>query len=84
MAYNDILSTDTHGVDTQASYPYVSGLTHTAGTCSFNYSTIGSKMTSYVTSTTGDENWLMNAVANVGPISACLYVSKNFKKYKNG
>jgi hypothetical protein len=31
-----------------------------------------------------NETWLTDAVANVGPISACLYTSDKFSSYKGG
>jgi len=31
-----------------------------------------------------NETWLTDAVANVGPISACLYVSDKFSSYSGG
>ncbi len=34
--------------------------------------------------TAGNENWLKNAVATIGPISVCIYVSNNFVNYASG
>ena len=39
--------------------------------------------TNYYT-TTGSESWLESAVANVGPIAVCIYVSSDFQSYSSG
>lgn len=46
-------------------------------------------MTGYVTgngskTVAGSETWLQYAVANIGPISACFYVSSGFMSYSGG
>ena len=50
---------------------------------------IGTTQLSYVTdssygSQSGNENWLEQQVASVGPIAVEIYASANFIKYKSG
>ena len=78
------MKTTTRGIDTENSYPFQSGSSGVTGSCNFNNNSIGSKIVNYISNTQGNEAWLMQAVANIGPISACIHVSENFKNYGGG
>ncbi|CAG2253260.1 CTSL [Mytilus edulis] len=71
---------DNGGIDTENSYPYEGKV----GNCRYTKSNIGASITGYTGIRNGDENQLKQAVAAVGPVSACIYVDKNFMLYKRG
>ncbi|OPL33544.1 cathepsin l, partial [Mytilus galloprovincialis] len=71
---------DNKGIDTENSYPYEGKV----GNCRYTKSNIGASITGYTRIRNGDENQLKEAVATVGPVSACIYVDQNFKLYKRG
>lgn len=69
------------GIDTEACYPY----TGRDGTCKYKSSCIGATMKSYVNVTSGDENALAEALANVGPVSVAIDASSfQFQFYSSG
>lgn len=69
------------GVDTEASYPY----TARGGDCLFKKEDIGATCTGFVNIKQGDEDDLLNAVANVGPISVAIDAGhSSFQLYKKG
>ncbi|XP_068751848.1 cathepsin L-like [Montipora capricornis] len=70
-----------HGIDTEASYPYV-GMDEK---CRFNRSDVGADDTGYVDVKSGDEDALKMAVATVGPISVAIDAGHmSFQFYKEG
>ncbi|VDI41108.1 cathepsin L [Mytilus galloprovincialis] len=71
---------DNKGIDTENGYPYEGKV----GNCRYTKSNIGASITGYTGIRNGDENQLKEAVATVGPVSACIYVDQNFKLYKRG
>jgi len=89
-AYNDYLKTT--GMQSEASYPYVSGTTGVTGTCTYNASDVITpklKSWSYATPacndtcTKQDELTLAANLAESGPISICLDATA-FQTYTGG
>jgi len=73
------------GIDTEASYPYLSGVAEIGFPCSFNKSTIGATDTGFVSIASGDEEALKKAVATIGPISVAIDANHNaFINYQSG
>jgi cathepsin L len=73
------------GIDTSSSYPYA-GVTQS---CRYNKATIGTTETNWYIdasygSVGGNEAWLQNSVATIGPISVAIYVNNNFMYYTSG
>jgi hypothetical protein len=57
--------------------------------CRFRSATIGTTQANYVTHSSygfaaGNEAWLQNRVATVGPISVAIFVNRNFQLYRSG
>ena len=69
-----------NGVDTEKSYPYNT----MDGNCTFNKSDIGATVNSVVNISSNNYTALMNALANVGPISVAIDAEFDFQFYKNG
>ena len=82
--YDYLINASPQGLDTEKSYQYQSGFRGSILPCKFNSDSIGAVIIDYVLNKDGEENSLMYAVATVGPISACIYVSDNFINYKSG
>lgn len=73
------------GLMTEADYPYTSGGGVDGGTCKYDPSKCETTITSYTQIASGDENALMNAVANVGPVTVGIDASSpQFQSYKSG
>jgi len=68
------------GIDTEDSYPYQGE----DGNCQYSPNNIGAKVSSIVNITQGDENDILDAVANVGPVSICFDVVDDFMNYDGG
>jgi len=69
------------GVDTESSYPY----TAKDGVCHFSATDVGATISSFKDVAKGDENALMDAVANIGPISVAIDAAhSSFQLYKSG
>ncbi|KAL1131622.1 hypothetical protein AAG570_011236 [Ranatra chinensis] len=69
------------GLDTESSYSY----TASDGRCKYNPANAGATCTGNVDINSGDENSLMDAVANVGPISVAIDAGHNsFQFYSTG
>lgn len=70
-----------HGIDTEASYPYVARDER----CRFNPSNVGATDTGYVDIKHDDENALQEASATIGPISVAIDAShSSFQMYSGG
>ena len=70
-----------HGIDTEASYPYVAR----DETCHFNSANVGATCSSYVDIASGSESDLQVASATVGPISVAIDASHlSFQFYSGG
>jgi len=69
-----------NGLDTEASYPY----TGEDGTCNFTKANVGATVSSVVNITAGVEDDILDAVANVGPVSICFDVVDDFQNYGGG
>ena len=68
------------GVDTESSYPYEA----IDESCEFNKTDIGSLVGKVINITSGNYTQLMNAIANVGPISVAIDAESDFQFYKSG
>jgi len=68
------------GIDTEASYPY----TAQDGSCNFQPGNVGGNISHCITLPTGDENALMAAVAQFGPVGVAISVNDAFANYKSG
>jgi len=68
------------GIDTESSYPYEGE----DDNCRYDPSNIGAKISGIVNITQGDENSIVDAVANVGPISIAFEVLDDFMDYDSG
>lgn len=57
-----------------------------ADNCNYDPAESGAKLTGYndVTNGRGDDNAVANAIAQIGPVSAALYVTENFQHYVSG
>ncbi|GFY74027.1 cathepsin L [Trichonephila inaurata madagascariensis] len=69
-----------HGIDTEASYPYVSQQQD----CQFNKSGVGAICTGFVDLPSGNEEALKIALATIGPISVAVNADGGFKTYQSG
>jgi len=69
------------GIDTEASYPY----TGRDGSCKFQASNVGAKVSGYTMVTAKDENALKDAVANNGPVAVAINAASfSFQMYSSG
>jgi len=76
-----------NGINLETGYPYSSSSSETwSGTCKYKAASRGAQLTgfTYVTNGVGDEDAVMKALAEVGPVAAALYVTKNFMYYQSG
>jgi len=87
------------GLETEAAYPYTSGLSATAGsgsgstpgsgssgsgTCEYNAADVAVNITGFSYGTTNnDENTMMSSVASLGPMSVCL-ATGGWQTYSSG
>jgi len=72
---------DNNGIDTEMSYPYVPQ----TRSCKFQASNVGAHLQSFTDVTSGDEDALMKAVAEVGPVSVAIDASHpSFQGYHGG
>ncbi|XP_072174331.1 cathepsin L2-like [Diadema setosum] len=72
---------DNHGIDTEASYPYVAK----DESCRFQASSVGATCTGYEDIPSGDEEALTKAIAGVGPISVAIDASQaSMQFYESG
>jgi len=69
------------GMDLETTYRY---LAEDEGTCLADYGTVGAKVIEVVNITSGDEDDLVNAIANIGPVSIAYQVSHDFRFYQHG
>lgn len=84
-AYDYIITNK--GVALQSGYPYTSGSTSIwSATCKYNSAARGAQLTGYTFVSNGrpDEDAMVKALAEVGPLSAALYVTNNFQFYQSG
>nr|ABK91809.1 cathepsin L-like proteinase precursor [Clonorchis sinensis] len=77
---------DSNGIDTEASYPYVSGETGDANpTCRFNLKEAVVRVTGYIDLPRGQVSELKQAVGHYGPISVAINAGlPSFMSYKSG
>lgn len=77
---------DSYGIDTEASYPYISGETGAANpTCRFNLKEAVVRVTGYIDLPGGQESELKSAVGHHGPISVAINAGlPTFMSYKSG
>ncbi|XP_065912646.1 pro-cathepsin H-like isoform X2 [Dysidea avara] len=68
------------GLESEKDYPYRA---HDE-TCSFKTDKVAATVSSQVNITEKDEDMILDAVANVGPVSICYDVSSDFRFYKKG
>jgi len=68
------------GMDLESSYTYKAE----DGTCQAGNGIIGAKVIEVVNITSGDEDDLVNAIANIGPVSIAYQVSPDFRFYQHG
>lgn len=76
-----------YGLQTDNSYPYISGLTGQPNECKYNKSKVivNVKRWSYTSKTSfSDENALTEAIAFKGPVAAPIYASELFQFYTDG
>merc|ERR1711962_1341506 len=72
---------DNNGIDTEASYPYVPK----NRPCKFTTSQVGAHLNSWVDVTSGSEDALQKASAEIGPISVAIDAShQSFQLYRGG
>lgn len=79
------------GIQTEASYPYTSGLTGSAGTCAYNASDVAVKISSFVYATPAcsgactsqNEDLLAQNLYKSGPVSICVDASP-WQTYTSG
>ncbi|KAK9877092.1 hypothetical protein WA026_016834 [Henosepilachna vigintioctopunctata] len=69
-----------HGVETEKDYPYIEA----DGVCHSDPSKFKVKVSGYEAIPEGDEDALIQVVAEKGPVSICLYASDQFDLYKSG
>ncbi|TGZ66229.1 hypothetical protein CRM22_005420 [Opisthorchis felineus] len=76
---------ESNGIDTEASYPYISGETGDANpTCRFNLKEAAVRVTGYIDLPGGQESELKNAVGHHGPISVAINAGlPSFMSYKS-
>jgi len=79
-AFDYMIKQQAGGIVTEDSYPY----TGKDGTCSFSASNVGASITNYTDVPAGDEDALLDAVGNVGPVSIALDASKQWQMYSGG
>jgi cathepsin L len=79
-AFQYMIDKQSGGVDTEASYPY----TGRAGTCTFDASKDGTKISKFTAIPQGDEAALLDAVAHVGPVSIAVDASIGWQLYFGG
>ena len=79
-AFQYLIDHQKGGIDTEASYGY----TGRGGTCSFDASDDGSKITGWTAIPPGDEDALLDAVATVGPVSIGVDASIGWQLYFGG
>ncbi len=73
---------DNGGIDTEASYPYIS---KSNSKCLYNTANIGATCAGYKKIPSKDEEALMQAVQNVGPVSVAVdALQPSFSMYKSG
>ncbi|CAH8576032.1 unnamed protein product [Schistosoma turkestanicum] len=73
------------GIDSEISYPYMSGDGEDSMQCHFNATNIVAQVTGYFSIEEGDERALMDAVATKGPISVAVNAGlPSFSAYKSG
>ncbi|CAH8871089.1 unnamed protein product [Trichobilharzia szidati] len=77
---------DNEGIDSEVSYPYISGATGEQNDkCLFNSSNIAAQVTGFINISPGDEYALMDAVATKGPVSVAINAGlPSFPRYKSG
>ncbi|CAI2736145.1 unnamed protein product [Schistosoma spindalis] len=76
---------DNEGIDSEISYPYISGNGTENKKCLFNASNIAAQVSGYVSIHEGDERALMDAVATKGPVSVAINAGlPSFSMYKSG
>ncbi|KAK4474678.1 hypothetical protein MN116_001808 [Schistosoma mekongi] len=76
---------DNEGIDSETTYPYISGDGSENAKCLFNSTNIMAQVTDYVNLPEGDERALMNAVATIGPVSIAINAGlPSFSMYKSG
>jgi len=68
------------GIASSAAYAY----TGRDGKCRYNSSMPGAKISNEVNITLGNENEMIDAIRNVGPVSVAYQVSGDFRSYKSG
>mmetsp|Transcript_20116 Transcript_20116/g.28288 ORF Transcript_20116/g.28288 Transcript_20116/m.28288 type:complete len:348 (+) Transcript_20116:21-1064(+) len=73
VRYND-------GLDTEESYPY----TAKDGSCKFDKKNVGATVKDVHNITAYDENGIVEAVANTGPVSIAFQVASDFRLYTHG
>lgn len=71
-AYNYVKAANISGIDTNASYPYVTVNSSITSTCSFKPANIGAKITGYVSIPAGDEAEMKRVLAQVGPLAVAI------------
>ncbi|GFQ84133.1 cathepsin L [Trichonephila clavata] len=69
-----------HGIDTEASYPYVEEVQ----SCHFKKSEVGATCTGFIDLPSGNEDALKTALATIGPISVAMNAEGPFRSYKSG
>ena len=73
------------GMCTEKSYPYTSGLTKSAGTCSQSKCTTVAKVTGCMDVKPNDQKVLKEAVGTIGPVSIAIEAdTKIFQSYSGG
>ncbi|CAF1132179.1 unnamed protein product [Adineta ricciae] len=78
-SYNYLMHS--HGIDTNASYPYEG----VDGKCRFNVKTIAADVASYVDIKAGSETDLQDALATIGPVAVAMDASHDsFRFYSSG
>jgi cathepsin H len=74
------------GIDSEFSYPYTAGHTHTNGTCSYSSSAgaTGGRIFDVYNVSQYDEQDLFLQVGTMGPVSICFDVVSGFSAYTGG
>lgn len=80
MSYAMEYVVQNHGIDTESSYPYKA----VDEQCVFNRSDVGATFYQVVNITRNDTQGLLDAVANIGPISVAICADDNLQNYVSG
>lgn len=79
-AFDYLIKKQDGGIDTEDSYPYLGKNSK----CEFNVNNVGARILNWTDIPIGDENSMLDAIANVGVLSVALDASKQWQLYNGG